>query len=219
MSLTKYVIENNKHSTVPLRFTLCSLDKYWHFSYHTDSQTIVYFRKIPDLNMKYKSKQAAIKNLRKFFKNSPGRDSIKLEDAYVAYDRRSFDPILNKNWVTNIMTHLKYHDLIVPVYSYPKGKRVLTGIQLTLKGKRVLGRIRSRDELASKTMSIRAGSHNHNYRSLQPTNVSRYSRSYSLQDVLGVVARLRRENPEFEIVFDVKLKGPGMDNTHTPGVQ
>lgn len=146
-------------------------------------------------NMKHKSKPSAVKNLRKLFMNSPESDSILLQEAYVAFGRDLADEKGNKNWVTNLMTHLKWHNLIIPSYSTSDmGRRVLKGIQLTMEGKRSLGRIESAKEgetLLPNTTYV----------------LPNAEKEMNVSDIMNAIAKLKEKHPEFEIVFDMKLKG------------
>lgn len=149
--------------------------------------------------MKYKTKISAIKNLKKFFINSPQYDSIKLEDAYLAFNRDLSQKESNKRWITNLLTHLKYHDLVTSVYSSKTGKRVLIGLQLTMEGKRAIGRIQANTEPREESSRAAAA--------LADTKVD-------ILNVMKIVAKLREDNQEYEIVFDVRLK---KDSTHSSG--
>ena len=137
--------------------------------------------------MKYLSKEAAIENVRKFFSNTPD-DTVLIKDAYLAWGRDLAQEEKNKGWFSNKMVDLKYHNLVKPVYALKNNRRTLDKIQLTMEGKKALGRIEGvSDEEDS-----------------SPTNG--HSDSLSIADAMRIVARLRKENPDYEISFDVRLK-------------
>lgn len=139
--------------------------------------------------MKYKSKATSVENVRKFFSNTSD-DSISLNDAFAAWGRNLDKPEDNKAWLSNLLTHLKYHNLIKPVYSFKSGYRKLDKLQLTLDGKRALGRLEDDSSNA-------------------PKNVASNGKTNPLSstDVMKIVAQLGKDNPDYEITFDVKLKG------------
>lgn len=139
--------------------------------------------------MKYLSKDAAIANVRKFFSNS-SEDTITLEEAYRAWERDLTQVEKNKGWFSNKMVDLKYNNLIKPIYTVRNNRRVLNKIQLTIEGKRALGRI---DGVKEESNNV-----------VMPTNDQ--NSTLSIADVMKIVAKLRKENPEYDIMFDVKLK-------------
>lgn len=134
-----------------------------------------------------KSRNSAIENLKQFFSNT-SKDIISIHDAYVAWGRNLENAEGNKAWFSNKLTYMKYHNLVKPVYVVRNNRRNLDKIQLTMEGKKVLGRIEgSSDENISSSTN---GNNN----------------SLSIADVMKIIARLRKENPDYEINFDVKLK-------------
>lgn len=146
--------------------------------------------------MKHKSKPSAVKNLKKLFMYSPESDSIVLSEAYTAFGRDLTKEKINHNWMTNLMTHLKWHNLIIPTYSTSDtGRRVLKGIQLTMEGKRSIGRIESAKEGDVLLPNTAYEFH------------SQSEREISVSDIMKAIAKLKETHPEFEIIFDMKLKG------------
>jgi len=129
------------------------------------------------------------------FLHAPESDSILLEEAYTAFNRDLTNEAVNKNWITNLMTHLKWHNLIIPTYSTSDtGRRVLKGLQLTMEGKRSLGRIETAKEgdvLLPNTTYVYP---------------SQAEKEISVSDVMKAIAKLKETHPEFEISFDMKLK-------------
>jgi hypothetical protein len=137
--------------------------------------------------MKYRTRESAISNVKQFFANNPSDDTISLQDAFSAWGRNLEDVKGNMSWFYNKLTHLKYHNLVRPLYAVRNSKRVLDKIQLTMEGKKALGRIE--------------GNQDSNDKNSQTNNSS-----LSIADVMKIVSRLRKENSDYEITFDVKLK-------------
>lgn len=140
---------------------------------------------------KLKSKPASIENVKRFFSNTPDSDSVSVDDAFVSWGRNLEKKKANMAWLSNVLFHLKYHNLIKPVYDYGSGRKKLDAIQLTFEGKRALGRIE--------------GNSDEDFTSSTPTNS--HSNSKTITDVMKIVAKLRQDNPEYDVTFDVKLKG------------
>lgn len=133
-----------------------------------------------------KSKSVSIENIKQFFANT-SEDIITLEEAYIAWGRDTTKEFENKAWLSNKLTALKYHNLVKPVYALRNKKRVLDKIQLTMEGKKALGRI-GEDVIMPESI---------------PTNGKTV---ITLEDVIKVISRLRRENPEINIVFSITPK-------------
>lgn len=143
--------------------------------------------------MKYKSKISAIKNLKVFFKNKPEADVVTLEEIYVAYGRDLTKTEGNKSWIANLLTHIKYNGLVTTVYSNTTGKRVLSGVRLTIEGKRSLGRIQADEPVENGTT----------VKEVDKASIG----SGPVLDILRQISKLKTDYPDFEITFDVKLKG------------
>lgn len=139
--------------------------------------------------MIYRTRDAAIENIKKSFSNTSG-DIISADDLFMAWGRNPEKREDNKSWLSNKLTHWKYHDLVQPIYNYKSGHRVLEKIQLTLTGKKAIGRIGENVESINVTSPINNGN----------------GTTPSLKDVMEMVAELRKKNPDYEINFDVKLK-------------
>jgi hypothetical protein len=142
---------------------------------------------------KYKSKSAAARTVKRFFANSPQADKISLAEIYAAAGRQDLDAEKNRSWLSNLATHLYYHDLVKPLYSYDSGYKKLKGMQLTLSGKRAIGRIEEDAGPGAAPAN-------------PPAAIHSPSPDASLSDVAKLVKDFRDNNPEFEVVFDVKLK-------------
>lgn len=145
--------------------------------------------------MKIRSKASATRIIKRLFSNT-NEDAITLEEAFRAWGRHNPENIeIHKSWLSNVMHHLKYHNLIVPSYTFGDGPRKLTKIRLTLEGKRALGRIQNYTDNNASDEELKE---------IKPTP-SIFS-SISISDVMKIVAKLRTDNPEYDITFDVKLK-------------
>ncbi|HLC87824.1 MAG TPA: hypothetical protein VJG66_02105 [Patescibacteria group bacterium] len=103
----------------------------------------------------------------------------------------------NKSWFSNKLPHLKYYDLVKPVYSYEQKPRKLEGIELTLEGRRELRRGGS-GIVQSTLFSPLANDQ----------EVISSKNEIDVKDVLEVIRKLKETNPDFEVTFnlDVKLK-------------
>ena len=144
----------------------------------------------------YKSRESSIENVKKLFANTDS-DIITLEEAFAAWgDRNDMSFEDNKSWISNLLTHLKYNKLVKPIYSRKNKKRILTKIQLTLVGKKALGRL---DENLGETIETDPKTPEQIYNSMSNSTVS-------MSDAMKLIARLRKENPDYQITFDIKLK-------------
>ncbi|MDO8618568.1 MAG: hypothetical protein Q7R49_01330 [Candidatus Daviesbacteria bacterium] len=141
--------------------------------------------------LKHKSKYSAVQNTKKMFANTSD-DSISLRDVFIAWGRNLEKEQENKAWLSNKLTHLKYHDLVTPIYSYDGGPRKLKKLELTLEGKRELGRIKGK---ADNVNGFIASTDSHSALPSAPT------------DLYNLVAQWKKDHPDFEVTFDVKLKG------------
>ena len=133
--------------------------------------------------MKYLTKQSAIEGVRKIFKN-PDKGSVTLDEAFVAWDRQNYNQIENLRWIGNKLTHWKYHNLVKPIYGHRNGKRILSGIQLTLPGKQSLDNSAITDGESLEEQKLQS----------------------SLLEIMKLVESLKNHNPSYEITFDVKLR-------------
>lgn len=141
--------------------------------------------------LKHKTRYSAVQNIRKMFANTT-EDSISLREVFIAWGRNLEKEAENKAWLSNKLTHLKYHDLVTPVYSYNGGPRKLDKLELTVEGKRELGRIKGKSDNENGHMVSGNG---HNVPVAAPT------------DLYNLVAQWKKDHPDFEVTFDVKLKG------------
>lgn len=146
------------------------------------------------MKLKHKSRSTVVQMLKKIFKNTPA-DFISLEGIFTAWGRDLAKMEENKSWFSNKITHLKYHDLIVPVYKYGNGPRRLEGIELTLEGKRELGRTGGSVELTQAGLSSNPSTNGH-------------ADKVTLEGAMEIIKQLKENYKDtYEITFDVKLKG------------
>lgn len=140
---------------------------------------------------KYKNKETAIENVKRLFSNTPSDDTVTIEDAFVAWGRPNPENNeTNKAWLSNMLFHLKYHDLVLPIYSYAGGHKKLTKLQLTFTGKKALGRIGEITEHANENQNPLASNGN----------------TIDFRNVKSVIEKLKEANPEFEFNFEMRLK-------------
>lgn len=135
--------------------------------------------------MKYLSKESAINTTKQLF-SSTETDAVTLTEAAKAWGREDYSEKKNRRWLDNKMTHLKYHNLITPVYIRRNSRRILDKIQLTLEGKKAIGKIESQNDKVS---------------------VGTMTDDISFNEVMKLISKLRETNPEYQITFDIKLKG------------
>jgi len=132
--------------------------------------------------MKYLTYESALEGIKSVFSKADS-DTVSLEDIFSFWGRNGYALLQNQRWFGNKLVHWKYHDLVGPVYRLRNKKRVLYGIQLTLKGKRALGRLKN--ELGD---SESDGDN---------SDISR---------LMKAVRDLQAKNKDFDITFDIKLK-------------
>ncbi len=151
--------------------------------------------------MHYLSKKYAIKTLKKLFSGTEN-DKLSFEEIVSAWGgRESFPKEKNASWLGNKMVHLKYYNLINPIYKHNENnRRVFEGIQLTLDGKKGLGRIRD-------------GAVNDPEQHPSQNNIK--ASTTSLRDVMKTISTMKEEFPEYEITFDMKLKSGGVDTNQS----
>jgi hypothetical protein len=136
------------------------------------------------------SEGAAIELLKRIFNNT-SRDTISLDEAYVAANRTTESEETNRNWLNHALTKLRYHKLVVPVYKYD-GRQRLDKIQLTLAGKTALGQVHIES--------------NKDHAQDDSTQITKSPEEVSYNDVVKVVRVFRDNNPEYEVIFNVRLR-------------
>jgi hypothetical protein len=136
--------------------------------------------------MKYMSLQAAVGTLKRFYKKSLDEDSISLEQIVYASDRQKIDADKNKSWIGNKLTHLKYHELLEPVYSYDP-RKTLSGVKLTSLGKEALGRHSTTTQSTAVTGSAQIN-------------------AITLESIARDIRTFSKQNPSIKITLSVELK-------------
>lgn len=148
----------------------------------------------PSVKLKHKSRSTAVHMLKRIFKDT-AEDFITLEGAFRAWGRDLSKLGQNKSWFSNKIPHLKYHELITPVYSYGNGPRRLEGIELTLEGKKELGRTGGGTEVTQAGLFSAPATNGH-------------AGKVTIEGALEVIKQLKETYKDtYDITFDVKLKG------------
>lgn len=133
---------------------------------------------------KFKSREASEENLKKFFENNTS-DTVKIEQIYTSWGRDLEDVDRNKAWLSNLLTHLKHHNLVKPVYNTNGGKRVLSGVKLTQVGRRVLGM----DE----------------YEKPEKSSLDDEQNNKEI-NITAIVAQYIKDHPEYKVTFNLELR-------------
>ena len=143
------------------------------------------------------TRDTAIKHTQALFEETT-EDFISARDIFIARGRNLENEVGNKAWLSNYVSPLKKYNLVVPQYTQRNGKRVLNGIKLTLEGRMFV-----RNLMAHPGPSVSPNPEiPREQRELfeNGTNVS-------LETATGVIAEFKRQHPEFEVVFEIKLRG------------
>jgi len=128
---------------------------------------------------------SATNTLERFFSKYPNADSITVEEALIGAGRDAEEyQSKNEGWLSNKLTGLYYHGFVNPVYSH-RPYRKLEKLELTSKGKKALNRL---EELSS------------------PHNEESTADQISYFTLVKAVAAFKKDNPEYEVRFEVKLK-------------
>lgn len=113
------------------------------------------------------------------------------QEVYDLWGRPTTDERRNKNWLSNTIAHLKHHGLAEGVYEKRRGKNTLIGVSITEKGKRILGRS---VEHTSATPSE------------QPIAKAEERQKLDYDNMMAMVARFKKENPQYKVRFAIELK-------------
>jgi len=147
--------------------------------------------------MQYKSKETSVELLKKLFSGTQNSSSITLEQIYITSGRDLSKPKENRKWITNMMTHLKHHKLVDSDYGVKNKLRVLKGYKLSSEGKRALNP--DHVETTSRSWSPQQETTTNTSSSIEV--------GASLYKLFHEVAKFKEVNQEYEVTFDVKLKG------------
>jgi len=133
------------------------------------------------------TKNSATLTLKRLYTPYPEEDSLTIEKMYIAAGRDTSVELedKNRNWLSNKLTALYYHNLAKPIYSYD-GRRKLERVQLTVEGKRALGRVSAPGQV-------------------EPASLPSVA-SLTLEDMLAAVEALRKKYPGFDIDLTIKPK-------------
>jgi hypothetical protein len=138
---------------------------------------------------KYKSRASMEGTVKRFFAHTSD-DTLSLDDAFNAWGRDMTEVEKNKQWFSNKLTNMKYYNLVTPVYTVRNNRRVLEQIQLTLEGKRVMGRV---------------GENGITENGVQPS-INGNGKKIDFKEAMDMIKELKRQNPDFEITFTAKLR-------------
>ena len=138
------------------------------------------------------SEKAAIQLLGRLF-SSADSDELTLDEAYVAAGRADISPETNRNWLNGVLAKLRDYALVTTIDKYENSRSKLDKIKLTMAGKTALG-WSSVDSITTPTST--------------PAPLRRAVATYN--DVAKAVAEFRNNNPDFEVIFEVKLKEVNM---------
>lgn len=144
---------------------------------------------------KRRSRYSAEATLKRFFSKDPGADILSIDEIFVATDRGDKSREDNISWLSNILTALKFYGLVTTVYSYD-GRKKLDRIRLTEEGRR----------------AVRIGKENFDNAPVQeklPISTEDEGDKVLLPKIMNLVTKLKEQNPEYEVIFDVKLKNKG----------
>lgn len=87
----------------------------------------------------YKGRESSVGNVRKLFSNTSG-DTVSINKVFESFERAQKDEKLNRAWLSNLLSLIKSHNLVRAVYTTKHGPKTLTELELTLEGRRALGR-------------------------------------------------------------------------------
>jgi len=137
---------------------------------------------------KYKGRDASIENVKRLFSSTSG-DTVSIAEVFQSWPRDPENEKRNRAWLSNLLSLMKFHNLVKPYYITKNGPKTLDKLELTLEGKEVLGR----SEESSGSNGI-------------VSQTTGGNSKISIEDILKAVPKLRKENPEFDIEFSVKPK-------------
>ena len=107
-------------------------------------------------------------------------DAVSLDEAFALSNRDPQSKKKNRQWIGGKLAQWRKRGLVEAVYGSTAGSYgVLTGIRLTQRGKTLLGRSGKPPKRHNPIPSA---------------------------DILELVRQLRREHPEWEITFEIRLK-------------
>lgn len=134
------------------------------------------------------SEKAAVELLGRLFANATS-DELTLDEVYAAANRADRDPETNRNWLNGILAKLRDHNLVTVISKYENSRSKLDKVKLSAVGKYSLGW--PGGEANNSVVSIPA--------------VPRVA-IVTYNDLAKAVAGFRKDNPDFDVVFEVRLK-------------
>lgn len=137
--------------------------------------------------MKYNSYINTVKKLEKFYSRTLD-NKITTQEILETWGRDLSDPKKNRGWVANSLVHINHHKLAKPLYAMKNNRKTLVGIELTSIGKLALGRL-----VSNKGVTI-------------PSDVSPMTQKINYGDMMQIVAKFQKENPQYKIEFNIFLK-------------
>lgn len=133
------------------------------------------------------SREGAISNLKLFFGDAEA-DYISVDDIFTNAARSAYSLESNRKWLYNRLTLIRPYGLFEKVNGIQNGVRVTQGLALTPEGRRAV--------YGGESVGQGSGVRRH----------GSALRSVTIQSVRDDVRVLRKMYPEFDVVFDLKLK-------------
>jgi hypothetical protein len=133
------------------------------------------------------SREGAISNLRTYFGNT-GVDYVSVEDIFRNAGRADKTLEENRRWLYNRLTLIKPYGLYDKVHGIENKVRVTRGLTLTTEGRKAL----YGDEPIKSVAS--------------PYASGQSNREVTITTVRNDIKVLKEKYPEFDIIFDAKLK-------------
>lgn len=135
------------------------------------------------------SEKAAIQLLGRLFVDV-GVEELTLDEVYAAAGRADISPETNRNWLNTVITKLRQHSLVNTIDKYENSRTKLDKLKITIAGKTALG---------------------WPVNNFQPTQMGytplpSRAMTMSYNDLAKAVASFRNDNPDFEVIFEVKLR-------------
>lgn len=155
----------------------------------------------------YITQRAAVKHLAVFYKNTAG-DYVSREDLLIAAGKNPADNKDYQKWFGYMMTAMGEYELFTKVTgTLLSGQQGIIGITLTDKGRQALLRHTIKHEEVVRKIASNGGM------AVEPpapekaiTGNNLYVNNITISTVLRDVEKLRLQEPELDIVFDIKLK-------------
>ena len=138
----------------------------------------------------YKGRNASVENVKRLFSSTSG-NTVSIEDVFRSWPRDPNEEKINRGWLSNLLSLIKFHNLVKPIYTTKNGPKTLVELQLTPEGKEVLGRATVNSSNSEMVPSSGDGKNN----------------VADLDDIAKKIAKWEQQNEQFEVTFNVRLKG------------